>query len=35
MPQLHPLVVQPADVAFVCLVFAALVPLRVALGVAG
>jgi cobalt/nickel transport system permease protein len=35
MPQLHPLVMQRADVAFVGAVVAVLVPLRVAAGVAG
>jgi cobalt/nickel transport system permease protein len=35
MPQLHRLVIQRADVAFVGFVVAALVPLRIALGVAG
>jgi cobalt/nickel transport system permease protein len=35
MPQLHPLVLRRADVVFVALVLVALVPLRVAIGVAG
>jgi cobalt/nickel transport system permease protein len=35
MPQLTPLVLRRADIAFVALVLAALLPLRVAIGVAG